>query len=211
MFPSLLIANRGEIARRIIRTARRLGLRTVAVYSDADAGAAFVREADEAVWIGGAAAADSYLRSERIIEAALDADAAAIHPGYGFLSENAGFAEAVGKAAIAWIGPPPEAIRAMGLKDAAKALMEKAGVPVTPGYHGEDQSAKTLKAAAKTIGYPVLIKAVAGGGGRGMRKVDAAGDFDAALESAKREAQSSFGDDCVLVEKFVESPRHIEV
>jgi 3-methylcrotonyl-CoA carboxylase alpha subunit len=211
MFPSLLIANRGEIARRIIRTARRLGVRTVAVYSDADANAAFVREADEAVWIGGAAAADSYLRAERMIEAALDADAAAIHPGYGFLSENAGFAEAVGKAAIAWIGPPPEAIRAMGLKDAAKALMEKAGVPVTPGYHGEDQSAKRLKAEAKAIGYPVLIKAVAGGGGRGMRRVDDAAGFDAALESAMREAKASFGDDRVLVEKFIESPRHIEV
>ncbi len=211
MFPSLLIANRGEIARRIIRTARRMGLRTVAVYSDADAEAAFVREADEALWIGGAAAADSYLHGDRIIEAALDADAAAIHPGYGFLSENAGFAEAVGKAAITWIGPPPEAIRAMGLKDAAKALMQKAGVPVTPGYHGEDQSAKRLKTEAKSIGYPVLIKAVAGGGGRGMRRVDAAADFDAALESARREAKASFGDDRVLVEKFIESPRHIEV
>jgi 3-methylcrotonyl-CoA carboxylase alpha subunit len=211
MFSSILIANRGEISRRIMRTARRLKLRTVAVYSDADAEAAFVREADEAVWIGAAAAAESYLKGDRIIEAALDTGAEAVHPGYGFLSENAGFAEAVGKAGLIWIGPPPEAIRAMGLKDAAKALMEKHGVPVTPGYHGEDQSAKTLKAAAKTIGYPVLIKAIAGGGGRGMRRVDAAADFDAALISAQREAKASFGDDRVLVEKFVESPRHIEV
>ena len=211
MFSSILIANRGEISRRIMRTASRLGLRTVAVYSDADAGAAFVREADDAVWIGAAPAAESYLRGERIIEAALDMGAEAIHPGYGFLSENAAFAEAVVKAGLTWIGPPPEAIRAMGLKDAAKALMEKHGVPVTPGYHGEDQSLKTLKAAAKRIGYPVLIKAIAGGGGRGMRKVDAAEDFDAALVSAQREAKASFGDDRVLVEKFVENPRHIEV
>ncbi|OYX49001.1 MAG: methylcrotonoyl-CoA carboxylase [Alphaproteobacteria bacterium 32-64-14] len=211
MFSSILIANRGEISRRIMRTARRLGLRTVAVYSDADAGAAFVREADDAVWIGAAPAAESYLRGERIIEAALDAGAECIHPGYGFLSENAGFAEAVAKAGLTWIGPPPEAVRAMGLKDAAKALMEKHGVPVTPGYHGEDQGLKTLKAAAKKIGYPVLIKAVAGGGGRGMRKVDADADFEAALVSAQREAKASFGDDRVLVEKFVENPRHIEV
>ncbi|MFT3724431.1 MAG: biotin carboxylase N-terminal domain-containing protein [Hyphomonadaceae bacterium] len=211
MFSSILIANRGEISRRIMRTARKLGMRTVAVYSDADTEAAFVREADEAVWIGAAAAAESYLKGDRIIEAALDTGAQAIHPGYGFLSENAGFAEAVGKAGLTWIGPPPEAIRAMGLKDAAKALMEKHGVPVTPGYHGEDQSAKTLKAAAKKIGYPVLIKAVAGGGGRGMRRVDAEKDFDAALASAQREAKASFGDDRVLVEKFIENPRHIEV
>jgi acetyl/propionyl-CoA carboxylase alpha subunit len=211
MFSSILIANRGEISRRIMRTARKLGMRTVAVYSDADTEAAFVREADEAVWIGTAAAAESYLKGDRIIEAALDTGVQAIHPGYGFLSENAGFAEAVGKAGLTWIGPPPEAIRAMGLKDAAKALMEKHGVPVTPGYHGEEQSAKTLKAAAKKIGYPVLIKAVAGGGGRGMRRVDAEKDFDAALASAQREAKASFGDDRVLVEKFIESPRHIEV
>src|SRR5690349_14800160 len=211
MFSSLLIANRGEISRRIMRTARRLGVRTVAVYSDADAEAAFVREADEAVWIGAAPATESYLKGERIIEAALDTGAEAIHPGYGFLSENAGFAEAVGKAGLTWIGPPPEAIRAMGLKDAAKALMEKHGVPVTPGYHGDDQTAKTLKAAARKIGYPVLIKAVAGGGGRGMRRVDAEKDFDAALISAQREAKASFGDDRVLVEKFIENPRHIEV
>ncbi|MEQ1609570.1 MAG: biotin carboxylase N-terminal domain-containing protein [Hyphomonadaceae bacterium] len=211
MFASILIANRGEISRRIMRTARKLGLRTVAVYSDADAEAAFVREADETVWIGPAPAAESYLKGDRIIEAALDTGAECIHPGYGFLSENADFAEAVGKAGLAWVGPPPSAIRAMGLKDAAKALMEKNGLPVTPGYHGEDQSAKMLKAAAKKIGYPVLIKAIAGGGGRGMRRVDAAEDFDAALASAQREARSNFGDDRVLVEKFIESPRHIEV
>jgi 3-methylcrotonyl-CoA carboxylase alpha subunit len=211
MFSSLLIANRGEIARRVMRTARVMGLRTVAVYSDADADAAFVREADEAIWIGEAPAAKSYLLGDRIIEAALDAGAEAIHPGYGFLSENAGFAEFVGRAGLIWIGPPPEAIRAMGLKDAAKALMEKHGVPVTPGYHGQDQSLKTLKAAAKSIGYPVLIKAVAGGGGRGMRRVDAPEEFEAMLASAQREAKASFGDDRVLVEKFVTSPRHIEV
>ncbi len=211
MFSSILIANRGEISRRIMRTARKLGLRTIAVYSDADMEAAFVREADEAVWIGAAPAAESYLKGDRIIEAALDTGAECIHPGYGFLSENAGFAEAMGRAGLTWIGPPPSAIRAMGLKDAAKALMERNGVPVTPGYHGEDQSLKTLKAAAKTIGFPVLIKAIAGGGGRGMRRVDSADDFDAALTSAQREAKASFGDDRVLVEKFIESPRHIEV
>ncbi len=211
MFSSLLIANRGEISRRIMRTARRLGIRTVAVYSDADAAAAFVREADEAVHIGPAPSAESYLRGDRIIGAARDTGAEAIHPGYGFLSENAAFAEAVAKAGLTWIGPPPEAIRAMGLKDAAKALMEKHGVPVTPGYHGEDQSLKTLKAAAKKVGYPVLIKAIAGGGGRGMRKVDADAEFESALASAQREAKASFGDDRVLVEKFVQSPRHIEV
>ncbi len=211
MFSSLLIANRGEISRRIMRTARRLGIRTVAVYSEADAGAAFVREADEAVLIGPAPSAESYLKGDHIIEAALDTGAEAIHPGYGFLSENAAFAEAVAKAGLTWVGPPPEAIRAMGLKDAAKALMEKHGVPVTPGYHGEDQSLKTLKAAAKKIGYPVLIKAIAGGGGRGMRKVDADADFEAQLASAQREAKGSFGDDRVLIEKFVENPRHIEV
>jgi acetyl/propionyl-CoA carboxylase alpha subunit len=211
MFTSLLIANRGEISRRIQRTARRMGLRTIAVFSDADAEAAFVREADEAVRIGPPPAAESYLRGDAILEAALETGAEAIHPGYGFLSENAAFAQAVARAGLIWIGPPPEAIRAMGLKDAAKALMQKHGVPVTPGYHGEDQSPKKLKAEAKAIGYPVLIKAVAGGGGRGMRRVDGAADFDAALASAQREAKASFGDDRVLVEKFIENPRHIEV
>ncbi len=211
MFSSLLIANRGEISRRIMRTARRLGIRTVAVFSDADADAAFVREADNAVHIGPAPSAESYLKGDRIVEAALETGAEAIHPGYGFLSENAAFAEAVVKAGLTWIGPPPEAIRAMGLKDAAKALMEKYGVPVTPGYHGEDQSIKTLKAAAKKVGYPVLIKAIAGGGGRGMRKVDEDKEFETQLASAQREAKGSFGDDRVLIEKFVENPRHIEV
>jgi len=194
-----------------MRTARRMGLRTIAVYSDADTDAAFVREADDSVWIGGALASESYLRQDRIIEAALETRAETIHPGYGFLSENAEFADRVGKAGLTWIGPPPEAIRAMGLKDAAKTLMEKYGVSVTPGYHGADQSLKRLKSAAKSIGYPVLIKAVAGGGGRGMRKVEEAIGFETALEGAQREAMSSFGDDRVLVEKFVENPRHIEV
>jgi len=194
-----------------MRTARRLSLRTIAVYSDADAQAAFVREADEAVWIGAAPSSDSYLKGERIIEAALDTGAEAIHPGYGFLSENAGFADAVIRAGLSWVGPPPEAIRAMGLKDAAKALMARHGVPVTPGYHGDDQSLRRLKAAAAEIGYPVLIKAVAGGGGRGMRKVEVAGDFADMLASARREAMAAFGDERVLVEKFVDSPRHIEV
>ena len=211
MFSSVLIANRGEISRRIMRTARRLGIRTVAVFSDADADAAFVREADDAVHIGPAPSAESYLKGDRIIEAALETGAEAIHPGYGFLSENAAFAEAVIKAGLIWIGPPPAAIRAMGLKDAAKALMEKHGVPVTPGYHGDDQSLKTLEAAAKKVGYPVLIKAIAGGGGRGMRKVDDDKDFETQLASAQREAKGSFGDDRVLIEKFVENPRHIEV
>ena len=211
MFQSILIANRGEIARRIMRTARRMGLRTIAVYSDADAGAAFVREADEAVRIGPPPAAESYLRSELILKAAVETGAEAVHPGYGFLSENADFAAVVQDAGMTWIGPPPQAIRAMGLKDAAKALMVKHGVPVTPGYWGEDQSPKRLKSEADGIGYPVLIKAVAGGGGRGMRRVDSARDFQAQLASAQREARSAFGDDRVLVEKFVDSPRHIEV
>ena len=211
MFGSLLIANRGEIARRIIRTARRLGLRTIAVYSEADAGAPHVREADEAVLIGPPPAAESYLRGETIIAAAQSAGAEAIHPGYGFLSENAAFAEAVIAAGLIWVGPPPAAIRAMGLKDAAKALMAKAGVPVTPGYLGEDQSPARLAKEAEAIGYPVLIKAVAGGGGKGMRKVEATADFAAALASAQREAKAAFGDDRVLLETYVNRPRHIEV
>ncbi|MFI4974754.1 MAG: biotin carboxylase N-terminal domain-containing protein [Caulobacterales bacterium] len=211
MIPSVLIANRGEIARRIIRTARRLGVRTVAVYSEADGAAPHVREADEAVPIGPPPARESYLRGEAILEAARRTGAEAIHPGYGFLSENADFAEAVISAGLVWVGPPPSAIRAMGLKDAAKALMAKAGVLVTPGYLGEDQSPDRLKAEAAKIGYPVLIKAVAGGGGKGMRRVDAAGGFDAALASCRREAASSFGDERVLLETFVARPRHIEV
>ena len=208
---SLLIANRGEIACRVIRTARRLGIRTVAVYSDADAKALHVRMADEAVHIGPSPARESYLVGEKIIAAAKATGAEAIHPGYGFLSENADFAQAVIDAGLIWVGPKPDSIRAMGLKDAAKKLMAEAGVPVTPGYLGEDQDPKRLKKEADAIGYPVLIKAVAGGGGKGMRRVDAAKDFDDALRKRKREAASSFGDDRVLIEKYILSPRHIEV
>jgi len=211
MFKSVLVANRGEIARRVFATARRMGIETVAVYSEADAGAAHVADADRSVLIGPAAARESYLVPEKIIAAAKRAGAEAIHPGYGFLSENADFAEAVARAGLIWIGPPPAAIRAMGLKDAAKALMQKAGVPVTPGYLGEDQSQKTLAEAAVRIGFPVLIKAVAGGGGKGMRRVDKAEDFEAALGAARREAKASFGDDRVLLETYVTRPRHIEV
>jgi len=208
---SLLIANRGEIACRIIRTARRLGVRTVAVYSDADAKALHVREADEAVHIGPSSARESYLVGEKIIAAAADAGAEAIHPGYGFLSENADFAQAVIDAGLIWVGPTPASIRAMGLKDAAKTLMAEAGVPVTPGYLGEDQDPARLRAEADKIGYPVLIKAVAGGGGKGMRRVDVSNEFAEMLLSCKREAASSFGDDRVLIEKYILRPRHIEV
>ncbi|MEP9401784.1 acetyl/propionyl/methylcrotonyl-CoA carboxylase subunit alpha [Sphingomonas silueang] len=211
MIQSLLIANRGEIARRIVRTARALGIRTIAVHSDVDATMPFVAEADEAVCIGTAAAADSYLRQDRLLDAARTTGAEAIHPGYGFLSENAEFAEAVVAAGLVWVGAPPASIRAMGLKDAAKARMIAAGVPVTPGYLGEDQSPERLAAEAEAIGWPVLVKAVAGGGGKGMRRVDAAGDFMDALESCKREAAAAFGDDRVLIEKYIRSPRHIEV
>jgi 3-methylcrotonyl-CoA carboxylase alpha subunit len=211
MIKSLLIANRGEIACRVIRTARKLGIRTVAVYSDADAKALHVRMADEAVHIGPSSARESYLRGDRIIEAAKQIGAEAIHPGYGFLSENADFAQAVIDASLIWVGPKPVSIRAMGLKDAAKKLMAGAGVPVTPGYLGEDQDPKRLKQEADAIGYPVLIKAVAGGGGKGMRRVDDPAHFDDALDSAKREAASAFGDDRVLIEKYILSPRHIEV
>ncbi|MEO5772769.1 MAG: acetyl/propionyl/methylcrotonyl-CoA carboxylase subunit alpha [Sphingomicrobium sp.] len=211
MIASLLIANRGEIACRVIRTARRLGIRTIAVYSDADAKALHVRQADEAVHIGASPARESYLRGDKIIAAAKATGAEAIHPGYGFLSENADFAQAVIDAGLIWVGPKPDSIRAMGLKDAAKTLMAAAGVPVTPGYLGEDQSPERVKAEAEAIGYPVLIKAVAGGGGKGMRKVERAEDFEDALESCKREAASSFGNDIVLLEKWIESPRHIEV
>ena len=211
MFASVLIANRGEIACRVIRTARRLGLRTIAVYSEADARALHVRMADEAHAIGPAPAAQSYLVAEKIVAAAKAAGADCIHPGYGFLSENAAFAEACRAAGIVFVGPPPDAIRAMGLKDRAKALMEKAGVPVVPGYHGDKQDAAFLKRKAYEIGYPVLIKAVAGGGGKGMRKVERHADFDAALEAAQREARSAFGDAHVLIEKYVNAPRHIEM
>ena len=211
MIRSLLIANRGEIACRIIRTARAMGIRTIAVYSDADAGALHVRRADAAVHIGPSPARESYLRGDTIIAAAKATGAEAIHPGYGFLSENAEFAEAVTAAGLIWVGATPHSIRAMGLKDAAKKLMAEAGVPVTPGYLGEDQSPERLRAEAEAVGYPVLIKAVAGGGGKGMRRVDAAGDFADALASCQREAASSFGDDRVLIEKYITAPRHIEV
>ena len=210
-FSSLLIANRGEIAIRIMRTAKRLGIRTIAVYSDADAQAAHVAEAREAVRIGPPPPRESYLKIDAIIAAAKATRAKAIHPGYGFLSENAEFAEACAAAGIIFVGPPPEAIRAMGLKDRAKEIMAKAGVAVVPGYQGKDQSEKHLVKEAARIGYPVLIKAVAGGGGKGMRRVEADAEFASALEGAKREAQSAFGDDRVLVEKYVTRPRHIEM
>tara|TARA_R110000782_G_scaffold78276_8_gene155394 strand:- start:50438 stop:52285 length:1848 start_codon:yes stop_codon:yes gene_type:complete len=208
---SLLIANRGEIACRIIRTARKLGIRTVAVYSDADASALHVGMADEVMHIGPSAARESYLIGDKIIAAAKTTGAQAIHPGYGFLSENAGFAQAVIDAGLIWVGPKPASITAMGLKDAAKERMIAAGVPVTPGYLGEDQAPERLQSEADAIGYPVLIKAVAGGGGKGMRRVDAAADFADALASCKREAAASFGDERVLIEKYILAPRHIEV
>jgi 3-methylcrotonyl-CoA carboxylase alpha subunit len=208
---TLLIANRGEIACAIIDTARRMGMRSIAVYSEADAKARHVRHADEAVLIGAAPARDSYLNIQAILAAAKAKGADAIHPGYGFLSENAGFAEAMEAAGLSWVGPPPAAIRAMGMKDAAKRLMEKAGVPVVPGYHGEAQDIVVLAGKANEIGYPVMIKAAAGGGGRGMRLVEKPGDFREALASAKREAKAAFSDDRVLVEKFIANPRHIEV
>ncbi|MBV8792550.1 MAG: ATP-grasp domain-containing protein [Pseudolabrys sp.] len=211
MFKSVLIANRGEIACRVARSARRLGMRTIAVYSQPDARALHVRLADEAHPIGPAAAAESYLAIEKIIAVAVAARAECIHPGYGFLSENAAFAQACADAGIVFVGPSPDAILAMGLKDRAKALMEKAGVPVVPGYHGERQDPKFLKEKAYQIGYPVLIKAVAGGGGKGMRRVDKHVEFDAALESAMREASAAFRDERVLIEKYVASPRHVEV
>ncbi|MFV1918688.1 biotin carboxylase N-terminal domain-containing protein [Sphingomonas sp. MJ1 (PH-R8)] len=211
MITSLLIANRGEIACRIIGTARRLGIRTIAVYSEADANARHVRLADAAVAIGPAAARESYLVGERILAAARESGAEAIHPGYGFLSENADFAEAVVAAGLVWVGPDAASIRAMGLKDAAKQRMIDAGVPVTPGYLGEDQSPERLATEAQAIGYPVLIKAVAGGGGKGMRRVDDAAQFAELLQSCRREAASAFGDDRVLIEKYIARPRHIEV
>jgi 3-methylcrotonyl-CoA carboxylase alpha subunit len=211
MFASVLIANRGEIACRVARTAKTLGIRTIAVYSEADAGALHTRVCDEAHLIGPPPPSESYLRIDRLIEVARRTGAESVHPGYGFLSENADFAEACATAGLTFIGPSPAAIRAMGRKDGAKALMEKAGVPVVPGYHGERQEPKFLKEKAYEIGYPVLIKAVAGGGGRGMRRVDKHAEFDASLEGAMREAQSSFGDNRVLVEKYVSAPRHIEI
>ena len=211
MFKKILIANRGEIACRVAATARRMGIRTVAVYSSADANARHVMACDEAVLIGGPAPRDSYLRADRILEVAQATGAQAVHPGYGFLSENEAFARACADAGIAFIGPPPAAIAAMGSKSAAKTLMEKAGVPLVPGYHGADNDPDLLAREAQRIGYPVLIKASAGGGGKGMRRVDKADDFAAALASCQREAQSSFGDKHVLVERYVLRPRHIEI
>jgi 3-methylcrotonyl-CoA carboxylase alpha subunit len=209
--PSILIANRGEIACRVIRTARRLGLRTIAVHSEADAEALFVQMADEAYLIGPAPARESYLDADKILAVARQSGAACIHPGYGFLSENAEFADACAAAGIVFVGPPASAIRAMGLKDAAKALVEKASVPVVPGYHGAEQEVGFLAKEAERIGYPVLIKAVAGGGGKGMKKVDRPEDFADALSSAQREGKSAFGDARVLVEKYVLAPRHVEI
>jgi 3-methylcrotonyl-CoA carboxylase alpha subunit len=210
-FRTLLIANRGEIAARVIRTARAMGLRTVAVYSEADRGAMHVSEADEAVLLGPARARDSYLNAERVLEAARQSGAEAIHPGYGFLSENAEFADACAKAGIVFVGPTAAMMTAMGSKSGSKALMEKAGVPLVPGYHGEAQDDATLSKAADGIGFPVLVKASAGGGGRGMRIVRQASELGPAIVSAKREAKAAFGDDRMLIEKYVDNPRHIEV
>jgi 3-methylcrotonyl-CoA carboxylase alpha subunit len=211
MFSKILIANRGEIACRVIKTARRLGIKTVAVFSDADRGARHVAMADEAVHIGGSPARESYLVVDKILDAARRTGAQAIHPGYGFLSENAGFAEACEKAGVVFIGPPPAAIRAMGSKSEAKKIMEKARVPLVPGYHGDDQSPELLAKEAERIGFPVLIKASAGGGGKGMRVVESAARFADQLAGAKREAKASFADDHVLIEKYLTRPRHIEI
>jgi len=211
MFKKILIANRGEIACRVAATARRMGVKTVAVYSEADARAKHVQACDEAVLIGGPAPRDSYLQWQRILDAARATGAEAVHPGYGFLSENEEFAQACADAGLVFIGPPPSAINAMGLKAESKRLMESAGVPLVPGYHGADQDPTLLKREAERIGYPVLIKASAGGGGKGMRAVLKAEEFDAALASCKREAINSFGDDAVLIERYVQKPRHIEI
>ena len=211
MFRSLLIANRGEIACRVIATTRRLGIRSIAVYSDADARARHVRLADQAVRLGPAAARESYLSVEKVIAAARSTGAEAVHPGYGFLSENAELAEACAASGIVFVGPSPSAIRAMGSKSTAKSLMEKFEVPLTPGYHGESQDPARLAAEAERIGYPVLIKASAGGGGKGMRRVNAAADFSAALASCQRESAGAFGSDRVLIERYIEGPRHIEL
>ena len=211
MFTKILIANRGEIACRVAATAKRMGIQTVAVYSDADAHAKHVAACDEAIHVGGSAPKDSYLRWEAIIEAAKATGAQAIHPGYGFLSENEAFADACAKAGLVFIGPPASAIQAMGLKAESKQLMEKAGVPLVPGYHGADQNPELLHREADRIGYPVLIKASAGGGGKGMRAVEKSEDFAEALASCQREAQNSFGDQAVLIEKYVQRPRHIEI
>src|SRR5471032_630683 len=211
MFNKILIANRGEIACRVAATCKRLGVCSVAVYSDADAQAKHVAVCDEAVHVGGAAASESYLRIEKIINAALATGAQAVHPGYGFLSENEDFARACEKVGLVFIGPPVEAISAMGSKAAAKALMQSASVPLVPGYHGDSQDPALLQKEADGIGYPVLLKASAGGGGKGMRVVEKSADFASALLSCKREAASSFGNDRVLIEKYLQRPRHVEV
>lgn len=211
MFKKLLIANRGEICCRVIKTARKMGIRTVAVYSDADANSLHVQMADEAVHIGGSAAKDSYLKAQTIIDVCKEVGAEAVHPGYGFLSENAAFARMCADNNIAFVGPPTGAIEAMGSKSAAKSIMEKAGVPLVPGYHGGEQTTAIIKQAADDMGYPVLLKAAAGGGGKGMRQVWSEAEFDDALAAAKREAMSSFGDDTMLVEKYLTQPRHVEI
>lgn len=211
MFDKILIANRGEIACRVARTAKRMGIKTVAVYSEADANAMHVKACDEAYLIGPAAAADSYLRADKILDVAKQSGAQAVHPGYGFLSENAGFAKACADAGITFIGPPESAIIAMGSKSEAKIVMTEAGVPLVPGYHGEAQDADTLKAESLKVGFPQLIKATAGGGGKGMRVVNNAEEFDAALTSCRREALASFGDDKVLIERYLTAPRHVEL
>ena len=211
MIKKILIANRGEIACRVIKTARKLGISTVAVYSDADANALHVTMADEAVHIGPAPSKDSYLKADKILEVAQTLNADAVHPGYGFLSENADFARACADSNITFIGPGPDAIAAMGSKSAAKHIMEEAGVPLVPGYHGDDQSVETLKQHADNMGYPVLLKAAAGGGGKGMRQVWRAEEFDSALQAARREAMASFSDDVMLIEKYLTQPRHVEI
>jgi 3-methylcrotonyl-CoA carboxylase alpha subunit len=210
VFSKILIANRGEIACRVIRTCKRLGIKTVAVYSDADVDAQHVQQADEAFHLGGPRPVDSYLKGDAIIAIAKAARAEAIHPGYGFLSENERFAEACEKAGIAFIGPTADSIEKMGSKSAAKALMEKAGVPVVPGYHGDNQDLAFLAEQSKKVGYPQLIKAVAGGGGKGMRLVERFDEFHAQLDAAKREAKNAFGDDAVLIERYILGPHHIE-
>ncbi|MGO2133491.1 MAG: biotin carboxylase N-terminal domain-containing protein, partial [Halomonas sp.] len=210
-FDTLLIANRGEIACRIMRTARAMGLRTVAVYSDADTNARHVREADEAVRIGPAAARESYLDVSAVIDAAQRTGAGAVHPGYGFLSENGAFVEALDAAGITFVGPPASAIAAMGDKSAAKVRMDNAGVPLVPGYHGDDQSDDLLRREADSIGYPVLLKASAGGGGKGMRVVESADEFQAMLDGCRRESRAAFNDDRMLIEKYLTQPRHVEV
>ncbi|HFD15321.1 MAG TPA: 3-methylcrotonyl-CoA carboxylase, partial [Rhodospirillales bacterium] len=211
MFESLLVANRGEIACRIFRTCARLGIRTIAVFSDADTDARHLRMADEAVRLGPAPATESYLRIDRILEAARRTGAAAVHPGYGFLAENAAFAEAVRDAGLVFVGPPPEVMRRLGDKDSAKRLAETAGVPLVPGYHGERQDEAFLAERAREIGFPLLIKAAAGGGGRGMRRVEREEAFAEALAACRREAAAAFGDDRVLLERWIARPRHVEV